>query len=206
MTARRLLVVPFLSPLLAVLLVAALNPRPQLSFRVLTWTTPSAPLGLWLGGAALGGAALSGAGAALALGQGAGAWATGRRRVTTPRSSRTSTANGSRGDGRWEDLADGRPGRVEGWQQPWEGRHSQDDQGRGWAEDRPVAVAPTRAPGDPAPTMDAPFRILRRPPAPQGEKAPTSTATGSTSSLREREPVAVALDDGWGRDSSGEEW
>lgn len=48
MTARRLLVVPLLSPLLAVLLVAALNPRPQLAFRVLTWTTPQAPLGLWL--------------------------------------------------------------------------------------------------------------------------------------------------------------
>ena len=40
MTVRRLLVVPLLSPLLAVLLLAGLNPRPQLAFRVLTWTTP----------------------------------------------------------------------------------------------------------------------------------------------------------------------
>ena len=40
MKAQRLLLVPFLSPLLAVLLVAAFNPGPPLSVRLLTWVSP----------------------------------------------------------------------------------------------------------------------------------------------------------------------
>lgn len=67
----RLLLVPLLAPLLVVLLVAALNPRPAVSLRLLTWSSPALPLGLWLALAGAGGAALSGAATALALGQGA---------------------------------------------------------------------------------------------------------------------------------------
>lgn len=65
----RILLIPLLAPLLAVLLLGALNPRPSVSLRLLVWSTPALPLGLWLTVAGLGGAALSGATTALALGQ-----------------------------------------------------------------------------------------------------------------------------------------
>jgi hypothetical protein len=198
MTVRRLLVVPLLSPLLAVLLLAGLNPRPQLAFRVLTWTTPQAPLGLWLGGAALGGAALSGAGTALALGRGQGAGARGRRRVTTPR--RFS-----------RDWADDRFRVDQEPQEPWNGM----DNGREyvtdsvgaqgpWRERAPIpVVAPPRPPGDPAPTLDAPFRILRRPPTSPGEK---DVVQAWAPPKRSREPVAVGVVDDWGQEAPGDDW
>ena len=70
---QRLLLLPLLSPLLAVLLVGAINPRPWVSVRVLTWSAPAWPLGGWIATAAALGAAISSAGAALALqGQGPG--------------------------------------------------------------------------------------------------------------------------------------
>jgi hypothetical protein len=64
---QRLLLLPLLSPLLAVLLVGAINPRPWVSVRVLTWSSPAWPLGGWIATAAALGAAISSAGAALAL-------------------------------------------------------------------------------------------------------------------------------------------
>jgi len=190
MTLRRLLVVPLLSPLLAVLLLAALNPRPQLAFRVLTWTTPQAPLGLWLGGAALGGAALSGAGTALALGRGQGARSSGRRRVTTPRFSRAWAEAG------WENRADDRSRGDEEPQEPWDDQRAEGTR----------VVAPPRAPGEPAPTLDVPFRILRRPSAPGGQRAGAHGAEAWPPPERERQPVAVGVEDDWGREASGDDW
>ncbi|MEA5412824.1 hypothetical protein VB737_13710, partial [Synechococcus sp. BA-120 BA3] len=67
---HRLLLLPLLSPLLVTLLVAALNPSPSLALRLLTWQTPSLPIGLWMAVAAGGGAALSAGATALALRQG----------------------------------------------------------------------------------------------------------------------------------------
>ncbi len=77
---QRLLLVPLLSPLLAVLLVAAANPRPGVSVRLLTWSSPTWPLGGWLAAAAGLGAAMSAGGTALAL-QGQGAAVPPRRQV-----------------------------------------------------------------------------------------------------------------------------
>ena len=56
---RRLLLLPLLSPLLVALLLAALNPRPALSMRLLIWRSPELPIGLWLGAGAGGGALLN---------------------------------------------------------------------------------------------------------------------------------------------------
>ena len=64
---QRLLLLPLLSPLLAVLLVAAVNPKPWVKVRLLTWSSPTWPMGGWIAAAAGLGAALSGAGTALAL-------------------------------------------------------------------------------------------------------------------------------------------
>ena len=198
MTIRRLLVLPLLSPLLAVLLVAALNPRPQLALRVLTWTTPQAPLGLWLGGAALGGAALSGAGTALALGRGQGSGARGRRQVTTNRRFN-------------RDWADDRFRGDQEPQEPWNGLDNGREYGtdsvgaRGpWQERTPIpVVAPPRAPGDPAPTLDAPFRILRRPPTSVAER---DLGQAWATPKRSREPVAVGVEDDWGQEAPGDDW
>lgn len=66
---QRLLLLPLLSPLLAMLLLGAMNPRPWLALRLLTWISPAIPLGVWISGAAAAGAALSAAGTSLALRQ-----------------------------------------------------------------------------------------------------------------------------------------
>ncbi|MCT0217853.1 hypothetical protein KQ304_02400 [Synechococcus sp. CS-1329] len=65
----RLLLLPLLAPLLAVLLVAALNPSPSNRLRLLIWTSPALPIGVWMALAASGGAALSAGLTALALQQ-----------------------------------------------------------------------------------------------------------------------------------------
>ncbi|MDM7938176.1 MAG: hypothetical protein QUV06_12055 [Cyanobium sp. CZS 48M] len=65
----RLLLLPLLAPLLAVLLVAALNPSPSSRLRLLIWTSPALPIGVWMALAASGGAALSAGLTALALQQ-----------------------------------------------------------------------------------------------------------------------------------------
>lgn len=38
---QRLLLLPLLSPLLAVLLLGAFNPRPWVALRLLTWSSPA---------------------------------------------------------------------------------------------------------------------------------------------------------------------
>ena len=45
---QRLLLLPLLAPLLAVLLVAALNPTPASRLRLLIWTSPALPIGVTL--------------------------------------------------------------------------------------------------------------------------------------------------------------
>jgi hypothetical protein len=177
MRPRRLLLLPLLAPLVAVILVAALNPGPRVSFRVLTWATPRAPLGLWLACAALGGAALSSGAAGLALRQGAGR--PGRRGVS---------------ERSWE---------REPWIQEPERRHERPPEPRqaAWRAPEPGggasatasgSVAPARPPGDPAPTVVVPFRVLRRP----GSSAPTTP---------ERETVAVSAADDWDN-AAAEDW
>ena len=51
----------------AVLLIAAVNPRPWVALRLLTWTSPAWPLGGWLATGLAVGAGMSAAGTALAL-------------------------------------------------------------------------------------------------------------------------------------------
>jgi hypothetical protein len=154
---QRLLLLPLLTPLLAVLLVAALNPRPSVSLRVLTWRSPSLPLGGWIAAAAAGGAGLSTAAAALALGEPSPGL---RRRGVRRREA---------------------PGRFE-QPEPWAAQRRERQQ-------RPPAAGPSRAPGEPAPTVSVPFRVVRRA---SGPAAPAPAES-------------VAVGDGWSEES-GEEW
>lgn len=129
-----------LTPLLAALLVGAINPRPPVSLRLFTWRTPTLPLGGWIALAGAGGACLSGTATALALRQAAPA---GRRRRTAvqefpdPRQAPFRAA----------------PEPPASWPSP-----------REWPPED-AGAGPTRGPGEPAPTISVPFRVLHRPSA-----------------------------------------
>jgi hypothetical protein len=135
---HRLLLLPLLSPLLVTLLVAALNPSPPLALRLLTWQTPSLPIGLWMAAAAGGGAVLSAGATALALRQGG--------RPPLRRTVR-------------------RPDRLEDdtWAAPWAGRSEGRASAAPSAAPSPAAAGPSRAPGEPAPTVSG-CCTARRPP------------------------------------------
>lgn len=130
---------------MAVLLLAALNPRPPVSLRLLASRSPALPLGVWLAAGGAGGALLSGLATALALREG-------RR-----------SRRGS--DGRAAQEA----------QEPWFSPTWPMERGRAAAEPEgpdhsggepaswPQAAGPERGPGEPPPTVSVPFRVLRRP-------------------------------------------
>lgn len=175
---HRLLLLPLLSPLLVTLLVAALNPSPPLALRLLTWQTPSLPIGLWMAVAAGGGAALSAGATALALRQGGRPPL--RRTVRRP-----------------ERLED------DTWSAPWGGRSEARAAAAAPAPAAPPAAAagPSRAPGEPAPTVSVPYRVLHRPEASGPRPFRPEPAVAS----RPPAPATASAADDWGHDD-GEEW
>jgi hypothetical protein len=155
---QQLLLLPLLSPLLAVLLLAAVNPRPAVALRVLVWTTPAWPLGAWIAAAAASGAALSGTATALALRQ--GSQSTGPGSGAAPQS------------------------------EPAAGPHSQRRRRRPMQQEPqrgPTTAGPSRSAGEPPPTVEVPFRVIRKARAQTPE--PT-TAQASSSEAR-------VVGDGW---------
>lgn len=149
---QRLLLLPLLAPLLLVLLVGALNPRPNLALRLLIWSTPALPIGAWIALAAGGGAGLSAAAATLALQAGP---------VSLRRQLRQEPQDP-----------------LDSWQEP--------PRAAAPPPPRPTA-GPPRAPGEPAPTVAVPFRVIRK---------------GRPSAAPE---PATAVGDGW--DSpGGDDW
>ncbi|MCP9833303.1 MULTISPECIES: hypothetical protein [unclassified Cyanobium] len=170
---HRLLLLPLLSPLLVTVLVAALNPSPSVALRLLTWQTASLPIGLWMAIAAGGGAALSASATALALHQGE---RTPLHRIVRRREERQRQA----------------------WTPPW---GDDSDETPSWPAAAttvppvsPAPAGPSRAPGEPAPTVSVPYRVLHRP---EGE-APRP--------FRPEPAAAVVTSEGdWG-ESDGEEW
>ena len=145
---QQLLLLPLLAPLLAVLLVAAVNPRPAVALRLLIWTGPALPIGAWIAAAAAGGAALSGAASALAL----------RQDMATPQPTAASSRRDAHRDAPQRDA----PPRQA--QRPAAPRSS----------------GPSRPPGEPAPTVEVPFKVIRK-----GRSEPREEA------------VASAVGDGW---------
>ena len=143
---RRLLLPPLLAPLVAALVVAALNPRPSLSLRLLSWRSPALPGGAWIALAAGGGALLSAGATGLALREGGGG---------TPLRRRVREERGERGERRFEAepwAEEGAWARGAGWSEPAARQ----------AAPNPFAGVPPRAPGEPAPTVEVPFRVIRR--------------------------------------------
>ena len=166
---QRLLLLPLLSPLLAVLLLGAVNPRPAVALRLLTWTSPALPLGAWISAAAAAGAGLSALGGALAL-QGSTEPLAPRRQVRR----------------RPNDHDDDSPPPAAGRE-----RRSgvpEPDLSSAWA-------GPSRAAGEPAPTVSVPFRVIRR-----GQTSP-----GAGGRVPQPAAAATASSDDWDT-PVGDDW
>ncbi|MFM7265923.1 MAG: hypothetical protein ACKOZW_10115 [Cyanobium sp.] len=182
---RRLLLLPLLSPLLALLMVGALNPRPGVSLRLLIWSSPALPLGAWIALAGAGGAALSAGATALALAEGA-----------APLGRQVRRRMGAQSREPWEEeepLEAREPLRRQRWQEseapePAPAPPARGDAGR------------SRAPGEPAPTVAVPFRVIRR----GGGSAP---AEAEPFRAPRRAPIAepVPAGDDWGAAAS-DDW
>ncbi len=169
----RLLLLPLLSPLLAVLLIAAVNPRPWVALRLLTWTSPAWPLGGWLASGVAVGAGISAAGAALALQT--------QPTALRPRRQVRRGADGDRepvwGEQRSEPEpppSRSAPERPQRRSTPWAG--------------------PSRSASDPPPTVSVPFRVIRRGSA-KAPQAATSGGGGTTNPSAE--DWNAPADDDW---------
>ena len=173
---RRLLLLPLLAPLLAVLLVGAINPKPWVGMRLLIWRTPEWTIGSWLALAAGGGGALSATATALALQAGG---ASNRRQLHRPvpegRSRRAWPWGRGEGpaDGPAEAWIDGTgPEPAAAW-----GRDSREGPGAPWPAQ--ASAGPTRHPAEPPPTLSVPFRVIRRGTAPPADGGTTPEQTGA---------------------------
>jgi len=178
---RRLLLLPLLAPLLAVLLVGAINPRPWVGLRLLIWRSPEWTIGSWIALAAGGGAALSATATALALQAGG---ASNQRQLRRPIPEGRSRRVWPRGRG--ENPADGPTeawgdGPGEGSAPAW-GRDNGEGPGAPWPGQ--ASAGPSRHPAEPPPTLSVPFRVIRRgtaPPGPQPDPQADPQATPQAS-------------------------
>jgi uncharacterized integral membrane protein len=192
---RRLLLLPLLSPLLVTLLVASINPRPQVTLRLLTWRSPALPIGAWIAGAAVAGAGLSAAATALAL-QETGLRLQRRVRRSNQRAGYDGEPNGAMGSWGEAEPARSRPRREQTGGGQERGRAGAPSEGIPWSGDLPA-----RAPGEAAPTVSVPYRVIRR-----GEERPfrSQPPFEAHGGARGGAPQPVAVDD-WATTVS-EEW
>jgi uncharacterized integral membrane protein len=169
----RLLLLPLLSPLLAILLVGALNPRPPVSLRLLIWRSPALPLGAWIAGAATAGAALSGSAAMLAL------------RQASPRPLRRQVRGVRRAEDPDDDFG-------AGWEAPRGREAAARREAVAW--EPTVGAGPTRAAGEPAPTVSVPFRVIRRG---SGSREPVQGGADRHTPFHRQEAQPIELEDDW---------
>ena len=151
---QRLLLFTLLAPLLAVLALAALNLSPAVSLRLLIWTSPALPLGSWLALAVGGGGLLSAAATSAALQSGVAARRQVRLKAEAP--------------GRRQEYAAWDPAHSETDSRETASRNPANRQNLGWEANDwndPLATnpAPPRPPGAPPPTVEVPFRVIRKP-------------------------------------------
>jgi hypothetical protein len=166
---QRLLPLILLAPLLAVVAMAALNLRPAVSLRLLIWTSPALPLGSWLALAVGGGGLLSAAATSAALQSGVAARRQVRLKAEAPGRRQEYAAwdpSHSKTDSR-ETAGQGNASGGNSSRNP-AGRNSANRQNLGWEANDwndPLATnpAPPRPPGAPPPTVEVPFRVIRKP-------------------------------------------
>jgi hypothetical protein len=169
---QRLLLLPLLAPLLVVGLIGAINPRPLVALRLLTWTSPTLSIGLWLSIAAGGGAAISAAATGLALRLGPGTRAMPTRRPTNQAAESH--------DEIWPDVESQTKGPAK----------RQSKEASNGPSRSPFQAGPSRAPGEPAPTVAVPFRVIRK------------AQTASSPPPHAPEAKATAVGDGWDQAAS----
>ncbi len=191
---QRLLLLPLLAPLLAVLLVAAINPRPAIALRLLTWTSPALPISLWLSLAACGGGALSAGATSLALRS--------ATRPASPNQRRSRTAQDPGSWSVWPDWGTNADGPAHG-----DGPANADWHANGEGPSRAERSAgqglphPVRPPGEPAPTVAVPFRVIRKGSG-SGRAPGAGPGSGATrgqgqAAPAEPRPQTVSVGDGW---------
>ena len=166
---QRLLLFTLLAPLLAVLALAALNLSPAVSLRLLIWTSPALPLGSWVALAVGGGGLLSAAATSAALQSGVAA----RRQVplkTEAPGRRQESATWDPAHSETDSRETAGQGNASGGNSSRNpaGRNSANRQNLGWEANDwndPLATnpAPPRPPGAPPPTVEVPFRVIRKP-------------------------------------------
>ncbi len=189
---------------MAALLLAALNPRPYLALRLLIWTTPPLPIGLWIGLGASGGALLSASAATLTL----------RQSGATPRRSgrrwpEATVDISEPWSGTWQEQPPA--ARMAAWfSRPQRGVSPMGPEAGPALEERPphrVGAGPQRAPGEPAPTVAVPFRVLHRPGARSTAAQPASGADSEPATAVHGEPQhePVAIGDDWSQ-NEGDDW
>jgi hypothetical protein len=176
---QRLLPLILLAPLLAVVAMATLNLRPAVSLRLLIWTSPALPLGSWLALAVGGGGLLSAAATSAALQSSVAA----RRQVPLK----------TEAPGRRQESAAWDPAYGETDSRETASRNPANRQNLGWEANDwndPLATnpAPPRPPGAPPPTVEVPFRVIRKPaknasaqPDSQPPKAAKASASANSS-------------------------
>lgn len=174
-----LLLFTLLAPLLAVLALAALNLSPAVSLRLLIWTSPALPLGSWLALAVGGGGLLSAAATSAALQSGVAARRQVRLNAEVP--------------GRRQESAAWDPAHSETASRGTAGRRSAsrpnlDREANAWNDPLAANPAPPRPPGAPPPTVEVPFRVIRKParaasasPDSQTSRAAATSASANTS-------------------------
>lgn len=205
------------------LITGALNPRPAVALRLLIWTTPALPLGVWMAAVAAGGAVLSGGATALALRQpgpalrrqvrreGGAAWE-GERFTARDREDRGYAAGRGAGSGAAAGYGEGRfetDGFEERGRRGWRNGAHPDDARATAAAGGQAWAGPDRRPGEPPPTVSVPFRVIRQPAqtASAPDRGAGTAAAGGRRSGAMTEPVAepVAAWEDWGSDNL-EDW
>ncbi|MFM7312684.1 MAG: hypothetical protein ACKO0M_05880 [Cyanobium sp.] len=176
--------------MLACLLLAAFNPKPAISLRLLTSRSPALPLGFWLAVGGTGGALFSALATTLALREG------------SRRSLGESFPEPEPWFPSWPAGGQERDGPV----------HERAPRGVDPPPlDLQTQAGPERAPGEPPPTVSVPFRVIRRPSRPGAAPSAASPSSPSASVARAADaPVSVAgqpgPDDWDAPDPEDEEW
>ena len=204
---RRLLLLPLLAPLMAVLILAALNPRPSLSLRLLIWRSPPLPIGLWIGAGAGGGALLSAAATALALALVQGGTRqrpSGRRRQGLAAEHPEPWDEQPRRSGAPSWFTRASQGFAPTPQDSAGPQQAATGQGLGSRG----GAGPQRAPGQPAPTVAVPFRVLHRPSGakPPSRQAPPQPVAADNREAQPQPQVApMTVGDDW-EQNDGDDW
>ena len=173
---QKCLLLPCLSPLLAVLVVAGFNLNQPVNLRILSWRSPTWTLGGWM-----------------ALGSSAGAIFALTTSLSIPLS------RDSLRDHFHQRVREASPNTTTTWQQDWQAPNNEPTESRTKHHENPE-----RDLRDPSPTVAVPFRVVRRASVTQQTHVETSPHRQPVES-NARDRYSSTENDSWG-DSLSEDW